>query len=215
MKNDDYLWDKTGPPDADVEGLEQVLGALRHRMGRPAWLEEFTAEEQTPAASNVIPFAPRRRWWQPIASTQALAAAVALCFVAGGLWLGLTRNTTPERAVAVTGLAASAVELPATPVNREVSEAPQVVARPPRHAEKPVRVVAVRATKPPKVATPRLVAAKAVAPPTSAQEPEITPAEGRKALADLAIAMRVLHDTFNLAQRNAESRVILLPVTTR
>ena len=28
---DDYLWDKTGEPDAEIQQLEQVLGTLRHQ----------------------------------------------------------------------------------------------------------------------------------------------------------------------------------------
>ena len=27
--SDDYLWDRSGPPDADVERLERLLGTLR------------------------------------------------------------------------------------------------------------------------------------------------------------------------------------------
>ena len=29
--NDDYLWDRSGPPDPDVERLEQALAPLRYR----------------------------------------------------------------------------------------------------------------------------------------------------------------------------------------
>lgn len=205
MKNDDYLWDKTGPPEADVEDLEQLLGALRHKTKRPAWLEEFAAEEPLTAAPNVLPFAPRRRWWQPVASAQAVAAAVALCVLAGGLWLGLRQNNAPEPAAAVAALEANAFELPQPQLNEAATAAPE------RPKVKPARLVAVRAVKPPKVSAPRLVAAKASAP--TMKEPEITPAEGRKAMADLALAMRVLNNTLNLAQRNAESRVIILPAT--
>ena len=30
MRDDDYLWDRRGTPDADVQQLEQLLGSLRH-----------------------------------------------------------------------------------------------------------------------------------------------------------------------------------------
>lgn len=210
MKNDDYLWDKTGPPEADVEHLEQLLGTLRHKANRPAWLEEFAAEEPATVAPNVIPFAPRRRWWQPVASAQAIAAALAFCVLAGGLWFGLTRRAATERAGTIaSSLAPNALELPQPQVQEQLSVTPKTN-EPPRRASV-ARTIAVRAARPPRAAPPRLVAVKAPAPIN--QEPEITPEEGRKAMADLALAMRVLNNTFNMAQRNAESRVIILPTT--
>ena len=210
MKNDDYLWDKTGPPDTATEGLEQLFGAFRHQPGRPAWLEEFTAEEPAPVAPNVIPFAPRRRWWQPIATAQAIAATVALCFVAGGLWLGLTRNQPTERAGQVAGLTTPLVALPPPKIKGEIRVNTPV---PPKRAEvvAPARVIQARAAVRRVSAPPRLVAVRA----TTTEEPEITPAEGRKAMADLALAMRVLNSTLNLAQRNAESKVIIIPAVAR
>ena len=36
--NEDYLWDKSGPPDREIERLENLLGPLGHRPGKmPAW----------------------------------------------------------------------------------------------------------------------------------------------------------------------------------
>ena len=32
----DYLWDKSGPPDPDVERLEKTLATLRYRGQAPA-----------------------------------------------------------------------------------------------------------------------------------------------------------------------------------
>jgi hypothetical protein len=209
MKNDDYLWDKTGPPDAETERLEQLFGAFRHQPGRPVWLEEVAAEEPVPVAPNVVPFAPRRRWWQPVATAQAIAAAVALCFIAGGLWLGLTRDQPTERAGQVAGLTTPLVALPTPEGKAEIRVKAPVS---PTRAEvvAPARVIRARATGRRVSAPPRLVAVRA-----TTQEPEITPAEGRKALADLALAMRVLNNTLNLAQRNAESNVIIIPAVAR
>ena len=28
--NDDYLWDKTGQPDPEIQKLEEILGTLRY-----------------------------------------------------------------------------------------------------------------------------------------------------------------------------------------
>ena|SRR6267378_1070896 len=68
--NDDYLWDKSGEPDPQVQQLEEILGSLRYQ---PRPLE--------------IPSQPvigRRRSYFPVL---AIAATVALALVAGGLWL--------------------------------------------------------------------------------------------------------------------------------
>ena len=34
--SDDYLWDRSGPPDVDVERLERLLGTAQH-AGRAEW----------------------------------------------------------------------------------------------------------------------------------------------------------------------------------
>lgn len=68
--NEDYLWDKSGEPDPQVQQLEEILGTLRCQ---PRALE--------------IPSQPvigRRRSYFPVL---AIAATVALALLAAGLWL--------------------------------------------------------------------------------------------------------------------------------
>ena len=67
--NDDYLWDKSGEPDPEVQELEEILGTLRYQH-RPL---EIPSQ---PIGHN--------RSYFPIL---AIAATVALAIVAGGLWL--------------------------------------------------------------------------------------------------------------------------------
>lgn len=76
--NDDYLWDKSGEPDPEIEHLEELLGELRYR--RPAGGLPLPQ----PAPVN-----------QPRMFTPALAAAAALLFVmlAAGLWFALGVRT--------------------------------------------------------------------------------------------------------------------------
>ena len=62
-RNDDYLWDRSGPPDADVERLEGLLGRYRYRP---------------PAA---------RRTAAPWTRSGLAAAAVVLVALGGLLWL--------------------------------------------------------------------------------------------------------------------------------
>ncbi len=73
--SNDYLWDRTGEPDTDVQQLEDVLGTLRY-LPQPF---------QLPAAVQV---APRRRFY----SALAIAAALAFMMLAGGVWLSLRRQ---------------------------------------------------------------------------------------------------------------------------
>jgi hypothetical protein len=64
--DDRYLWDKTGPVDADVEGLEKELGRFRHER-RPLLL---------PARRRILPRA-------------VLAAAAVVLAAAGVAWVAL------------------------------------------------------------------------------------------------------------------------------
>jgi ferric-dicitrate binding protein FerR (iron transport regulator) len=79
---DDYLWDRSGEPDPEIERLETLLGRFRHRRPAPQFPETVPHRQLEPV---------RRRWFWPVA---ALAAAVALV---GVLWIVLRR---PEAGVA-------------------------------------------------------------------------------------------------------------------
>ena len=70
----DYLWDKTGEADAEVERLEELLGTLRHQP-RPLQLPE-SSSAQTARSS----FRPQRSFkWQRL----AIAASLLLMLLAG------------------------------------------------------------------------------------------------------------------------------------
>ena len=72
--NDDYLWDKSGTPDPEIEQLEQLLGDLRYR--RPS--RNLPLPQSTPVAS--------RRTFRP---AFAIAAAVLFAMIAAGVWFAL------------------------------------------------------------------------------------------------------------------------------
>lgn len=80
----DYLWDKTGEPDAEVERLEELLGAFAHA---PRALE-------LPPDLRVAE--PRRRLWPALLAV----AAVALLLLCAGLWLAALRGRDAERNIA-------------------------------------------------------------------------------------------------------------------
>jgi hypothetical protein len=81
---DDYLWDRSGEPDPDVQSLESILGNLRHKGRAP----------QMPVEQNLrtaLYRRPRSFTWL------AAAAAIALLMVALGVWLALhTRSVQPS-----------------------------------------------------------------------------------------------------------------------
>ena len=80
---EDYLWDKTGEADPDVEQLEKALGRLRYK--RP---------------TKPLPLPVVRRPWQRFnSSLLAAAAAVLFLVMAAALWMALT----PKRLEIVSG----------------------------------------------------------------------------------------------------------------
>ena len=76
--NDNYLWDRTGEPDAELQQLEELLGTLRYQP-RPL---------EIPATMNVR----RKRTFIPL----AIAAAIALLMIGAGLWIRFA-NSNPGR----------------------------------------------------------------------------------------------------------------------
>jgi hypothetical protein len=75
--NDDYLWDKSGEPDPEIQGLENLLAPLGHKSGKiPAWP------------------APRRNWVPVV-----LAMAASLLVVLGAVWM-VRQRTRPAWQVA-------------------------------------------------------------------------------------------------------------------
>ncbi|HEX3143598.1 MAG TPA: hypothetical protein VHQ64_06470 [Pyrinomonadaceae bacterium] len=117
--NDNYLWDRTGEPDAEVQHLEDLLGSLRYQP-RPL---------EIPPSMNVR----RKRAFIPL----AIAAAIALLMIGAGLWVRFANsNRRPvlqaERAPDSTApplIARSSNDQPASsstlPEPRESSSAPR------------------------------------------------------------------------------------------
>lgn len=89
--SDDYLWDKSGEADPEIEELEQLLGNLRYR--RPA--RDLPLPKSGPAQK------PRN-----FAPAFAIAAAVLLAIAAAGVWFVLGVGTQGEK----TGLSALSAE---------------------------------------------------------------------------------------------------------
>lgn len=80
--NDDYLWDKSGEPDPQIQQLEEILGTLRYEP-KPLKLPEA---------------APPRRNYFPLL---AIAATVVIALVTGGLWLRIQHQEASIPSVAI------------------------------------------------------------------------------------------------------------------
>ncbi len=72
----DYLWDKTGEPDPEIQELEEILGTLRYQA-RPL---KIPADLQ-PNPTRGFFSTPRL----------AIAATLAMALLGLGLWLGVQR----------------------------------------------------------------------------------------------------------------------------
>lgn len=78
----DYLWDKTGEPDAETERLENLLGQLRFQQTPFDLPAELPAKEFRAARTRNVLSWPRL----------AVAASIALAALAGA-WLALRQQT--------------------------------------------------------------------------------------------------------------------------
>lgn len=74
---DDYLWDKTGEPDPEIQHLERVLGQMRHRR----------------TAQDLPPIEIKRMRPRLFSKTLAMAASVAFAALALGAFLVLQRQS--------------------------------------------------------------------------------------------------------------------------
>jgi len=81
--NENYLLDRSGEPDPEVQNLEQILGSLRYQ---PRPLE--------------IPNDVGLRGIRPFFTKLAIAAAIGLIAIALGLWVNFNRPRTVPAVVA-------------------------------------------------------------------------------------------------------------------
>lgn len=100
--NDDYLWDKTGNPDPEIQQLEEILGTLRYQP-QPLKLPQNLSLRR------------RRSYFVGL----AIAASLLLAVLAAGVWLR-TRSgderKRPEEVVFNPTPVEKDTPLPATPV---------------------------------------------------------------------------------------------------
>jgi len=82
--NDNYLWDRSGEPDPEIQKLEELLGELRYQP-RPL---KIPANISIPKGRNYF--------------SLAIAAAIALLVIGAALWFQISRSQ-PKRVLQAGG----------------------------------------------------------------------------------------------------------------
>jgi hypothetical protein len=77
--NDEYLWDKSGEPDPEIQQLEQILGTLRFQPKS----FELPDNVQLIRGNHNLPLL-------------AIAATILMAVFAAGLWLLVKNKSTPQ-----------------------------------------------------------------------------------------------------------------------
>ncbi len=176
---DNYLWDRSGEPDPEVQELEEILGRLRYQ---PQPLE-------IPPHIHVD-----RRVLTP---AMAIAAMLALCAVLLGLWFGFhRRQTTPALEARHDSQIDQPVNAPPPqpqPVPDKQSSQAAVVQSPKPEVNQKRSVV------------PRnlLAARNQRGPHTKIRAPELTPQEQAQK-EQVLVALRLVSAKLNVAQRKTQ-----------
>lgn len=181
---DDYLWDRTGQPDPEIQQLEEILGELRYQS-RP--LEIPTN----------IKVGRERNFFRDSGPRLAIAAAIAMLVVGLGVWFAMQRlQRSPAPSVAHN----TAKQPDKTPANENPREsvAVKTPASEPRQTDAP-RVHPVKQKS--STASPnrfRNVAAKQ-------RQLTASEREGEAAKNQLMLALRVASEKLNFAQKKTQS----------
>jgi hypothetical protein len=205
---EDYLWDKSGEPDAEIAELERNLGRLRYKR---------------PAEPLPLPATSRAGWFRPAFSPAfAIAATLVILLLAGGLWLGLRRaQRNGENNMALINKAASINNAASANKAQETTQ-PQPIASGPAHPVGPVnpdgnnlvikdekRPVVIQTSMPRRAihhptseSAQKMMAQAAVINNRRARQEEI--ARGQEAKAQLIKALLITSDKLNAVQKKIQ-----------
>ncbi len=116
--NDNYLWDRTGTPDAEVQELEELLGTLRYQP------KQFELPATIRRSNRMV---------LPL----AIAAAIALAMLATALWIHFAKSQVGPALQATEQAQPIARPKIETPVpsrdNQTVGSVVKQATNPPRH----------------------------------------------------------------------------------
>lgn len=175
--NDNYLWDRTGEPDPEIQELEEILGTLRYQP-RPL---EIPADIRVARKRNYFPM--------------AIAAGLAFFVIAAGLWFQFRRSqpALPDQTARDTQTQPPIVPTPQiTPADQIVSSPETGAATPPQRQQPKRMLIANNRHREPRSRTPALT-------PEELAEKEQVLVALRLVSAKLNLAQRKVQD---LPQRN-------------
>jgi hypothetical protein len=194
--NEDYLWDKSGEPDAEIEKLEQTLGSLRFK--RP--------NEPLP-----LPVMQRRSFLHNFSPRLAAAAALLILLLAGGIWLGLRRSSSTEGASPM-----ATKDAPAEKPGEQQASGP----RPPLGSGSPIEAKLQDGVDSPGIASPQSVTPRKNLPRRFSGTRQLTARhggaqistqreqlarEGEQAKAQLIMALHIASDKLNAVQKKIQA----------
>jgi hypothetical protein len=194
MKIDgDYLWDKTGEPDLEIQQLEEILGTLRYQ---PRPLEIPTGSEVRRNGDFFRDFGPRL----------AIAATIAIVLLGLGLWLGLQRlqRSQPQTVVKNQNTRGPSVN-PASTLGRTPNEKQNQIVRLPDSDEKPGDKSRRRRVNSALLAANRARNEARKERVRNSQLAVNELQEGKAAKDQLMLALRVASAKLNFAQRKTQS----------
>jgi len=175
--SEEYLWDKSGEPDPEIQQLEQILGSLRYQ---PSALE-LPTETVTEHRKSYLPLL-------------AIAATLVLTVFAGLLWFSL-HNRAPKTGV-------TKVVTPAVP---EVS--PKVIPNvmPKSDTTSDTTSPSEKKQSTAQATVPRSNKQFVARDIRRVHKPEVVPTEeALHAKEQLMTALRLASEKLNLAQRKAQ-----------
>ena len=137
----DYLWDKSGEPDADVERLEEMLGRLRHAGRAPELSSEFESHASTPEVETRAPTRARVFGASGLLrpARLAVAAALLLAVLAGAFAMMRAFKKDGGRASVNNETKVTRPDSREEPKAPEEVRAPQVAASPSNQSAPPER----------------------------------------------------------------------------
>jgi hypothetical protein len=109
--NEEYLWDKSGEPDSEIQELEETLGSLRHQPKRL----DLPANNQETNRRSYIPLV-------------AIAATLVIAVLAGLFWLSYRHN---HHQILTTTTTAPVAPTPSIPEVKKTNEVRKSAETPP------------------------------------------------------------------------------------
>jgi hypothetical protein len=196
--NEDYLWDKSGEPDPEIERLENALASLRFKR---------------PIEPLPLPAHPRWSFRLSFSPMLAVAATLLILILAGGLWLGLRRSGSQGGNDVATKNPANEVKAgeqvtsgvrpsidPETPTNNKARQDEKLT------ASAAADTIVPHSVSPRRQTAPRQVLAKL--PKTNAinnPRREQLARQGEQAKAQLILALHIASDKLNTVQKKIQA----------